>query len=490
MSPTTKKNKRTVFYYSSDSDSDSDYVYESDEGDIIEEEFENKCKKRTLNNDEEQIGSKRKREQLDNDDEEPDKKKPKIDEKKQNDIIIYNFDDQKDDDILSFFINNILNPTKPPPNKEPVKTRKTIAKKKPIVNLCPNPMCDHKIDTDLEMCVTPQAVETIQELIQIGRLYHCKKRRTYYGINLRIVCGLESVLKELDDVVGMTEVKLDIVQQILYFTQPIENLKPCGSCIDCKQGDTCIKTINVDMLHGIVSGPPGVGKTMLAKILCKIYAAMGILSKGTFTSVRRSDLVGEYLGHTAVKTQEVIDKCEGGMLFIDEAYSLGSPEGRDSFAKECVDTLTLNLTEGKTKFILYIAGYKDALDINFFSQNEGLRRRFPFEYNIKPYKGRELAKILTYTINAQSWKYDDASYEELEDFIASKGDIFKYNGGDMETLFLYSKIHRNKRIMFKKNIDRKLITYEDILEGFKVFIRHRKSEDMEDDIKPYNFMYI
>lgn len=355
------------------------------------------------------------------------------------------------------------------------------------VEPCPNPECDH-LEGDIEMVLTPSCIETISQLINLGKLYHCKNRRTYYGINLRIICKLTEPLKELDNVIGMDDVKLDIVQQILHFTQPIENKDPCKKCDDCLSNDTCMQNINVDMLHSIVSGPPGVGKTMLAKILCKIYASMGILSKGTFTVARRSDLIGKYLGHTAVQTQKIIDSCEGGMLFIDEAYSLGSPEGRDSFAKECVDTITLNLSEDKKKnFILFIAGYTDALNNNLFSQNEGLRRRFSFEYNIQPYSGVEITKILVKMMELQKWKFDMKSYDELEDFMVANQSSFKYNGGDAETLLLNTKIHRNKRLLFSKNIDKKLITVGDIKLGYDAFIRHRKIE--KDVETTYNFMY-
>merc|ERR1711991_1200935 len=102
---------------------------------------------------------------------------------------------------------------------------------------------------------------------------------------------------------------------------------------------------NDDMLHTVITGPPGVGKTELGRILGHIYKGMGVLKKGHLKIVKRSDLIGKYLGHTAAKTQDVIDECSGGVMFIDEAYSLCNKEGRDSFSKECIDTLNQNLTE-------------------------------------------------------------------------------------------------------------------------------------------------
>ena len=140
-----------------------------------------------------------------------------------------------------------------------------------------------------------------------------------------------------------------------------------------------------DMMHAVITGSPGCGKTTFIEILAKIYVKMGILKKGHIVKVRRDQLIGKYLGHTAVQTQERITEATGGILLIDEAYSLGNPEGRDSFAKECIDTLNQALSEKKKDFICIIAGYKDALDSSFFAYNEGLRRRFPFRYDIAKY---------------------------------------------------------------------------------------------------------
>src|SRR4029078_8344221 len=124
----------------------------------------------------------------------------------------------------------------------------------------------------------------------------------------------------------------------------------------------------------------------------KVYKEMGVLSKGHFTLVTRSDLIAKYLGQTAIKTQEVINNCEGGVMFIDEAYALGHSEGRDSFSKECLDTLNQNLSE-KRDFLCIIAGYKDALEKCFFSMNDGLARRFNFRYDIESYTPEELMEI-------------------------------------------------------------------------------------------------
>ena len=134
---------------------------------------------------------------------------------------------------------------------------------------------------------------------------------------------------------------------------------------------------------------------------------MNIENRYPFIIAKRSDLIGQYLGETSIKTQSLIDKCEGGILFIDEAYSLGNDEQRDSFSKECLDTINLNLSENKKKFICIIAGYKESLNNSFFAYNEGLRRRFPFIYNIENYNYKELEKIFYKMINDINWKIID-----------------------------------------------------------------------------------
>jgi len=93
------------------------------------------------------------------------------------------------------------------------------------------------------------------------------------------------------------------------------------------------------MLHTVIEGPPGCGKSKLGKLFAEIYAGLGIIKSKRFQLVKRTDLVGEYLGHTEHRTQEIIDKAEGGVLFIDEAYSLGNEGKRDSFSKAAIDVI-------------------------------------------------------------------------------------------------------------------------------------------------------
>ena len=116
-----------------------------------------------------------------------------------------------------------------------------------------------------------------------------------------------------------------------------------------------------------IFGPPGTGKTEIAKIIGKIFCNMGVLSRNIFKKATRSDLIAGYLGQTAMKTRDIMQDCIGGVLFIDEAYALGNPEKRDSFAKECIDTLCEGLSDNKENLMVIIAGYEEDLKKCFFS---------------------------------------------------------------------------------------------------------------------------
>lgn len=152
-------------------------------------------------------------------------------------------------------------------------------------------------------------IETIDDLIEIGKMYKPGERKKY-NINLVALNKLVEPLTDLKRMIGMPKLKKAILDQVIYFLQDFEEK-------------------NTHMMHTIIEGPPGSGKTEVAKILAKIYARLGFLKKDKVTSVRRSDLIGQYLGQTAIKTQKAIDSAKGGVLLIDEAYSLGNPEGRD-----------------------------------------------------------------------------------------------------------------------------------------------------------------
>jgi SpoVK/Ycf46/Vps4 family AAA+-type ATPase len=321
-------------------------------------------------------------------------------------------------------------------------------------------------------------INDISDLIKFGKMY---KEDHNYAINLKRLYNLIPTLEKLENVVGMENVKKNIINQIIYFLSGLD--------------------VNDDMLHTVITGPPGIGKTLLGNIIGEIYYKLGIVNGNgkkyidpitkeekdyVFKIAKRSDLIGEYLGHTAIKTQKVIDECEGGVLFIDEAYSLGNEDKKDIYSKECIDTLNQNLTEKKTQFICIIAGYPNDLDKCFFSVNDGLKRRFPFKYNIDKYTPTELTHILMLMIKKKNWKLDNKLFfDEIIEFMKINYDKFPNYGGDIETLFFNIRIIHSLRTIGKLPSVKKYITIEDIKEGLKIYI---KSQNIEN--KKYLDFYI
>jgi len=357
-------------------------------------------------------------------------------------------------------------------------------------DLCNNPLCDHK--TIKEEPILPEIfniniteINNINDLIYLGKRYHCKKQTMFRGLNMRLMCNLVTPLLELNTMIGLTNVKQRMTEQILFFLQGFNTNSKCNNCVDCSFNLPCIQT-NSEMMHTVITGPPGVGKTSVARIIGKVYKAMGILSTGEFKEATRTDFFGQYLGHTANKTQKFIDSCMGGVLFIDEAYSLGHKEQRDSFSKEVLDTLNKNLSD-RRDLLCIIAGYEKELEECFFSANDGLRRRFTFKYVVEGYNSNELKEMFEYKVKNENWVLDIDDNDLLMFFMSNK-EKFPFYGGDIETLFLQCKISHGKRMPD----DRKRLTYQDISNGFETFVSNRKHKKIKTNTEEeYNFnMYV
>jgi hypothetical protein len=244
-----------------------------------------------------------------------------------------------------------------------------------------------------------------------------------------------------------------------------------------------------DFMHTVIYGPPGSGKTEVAKIIGRIFSNLGILNKKIFKKVSRNDLVAGYLGQTAIKTKDMIKASLGGVLFIDEAYSLGNSEKRDSFAKECVDTLCEALSEHKHNWMVIIAGYEKELNDCFFSLNEGLNSRFTWRFKLDPYKANELKSIYEKQVRDYGWTIATGSnkgHELPESWFASKMDYFTTYGRDMETLFTKTKIAHGRRVFCLPVSEKKIITIDDLENGFKLFIDNPEVKDRKErGVGPY-----
>jgi hypothetical protein len=198
---------------------------------------------------------------------------------------------------------------------------------------------------------------------------------------------------------------------------------------------------------------------------------LGILKKGIFKKVTRSDLVAGYLGQTAMKTKDVINECIGGVLFIDEAYSLGNIEKRDSFSKECIDTLCEALSDHKDDLMVIIAGYESELKDCFFSYNQGLESRFTWRFKTENYKPDDLFKIFLKKVKDSGWTVEENSKINSEWF--EKNMIyFKFFGRDIETMFSKIKVAHGRRIFSKPESHRKKIIFADLEKGFEMFLKN------------------
>ena len=207
--------------------------------------------------------------------------------------------------------------------------------------------------------------------------------------------------------------------------------------------------------------------------MAELYAGLGYLDKGHIVKVKRNDLIGPYLGQTSNRTSQILEKAKGGVLFIDEAYQLGNTSDKDTYSKECLDALNQALTENKSEFICIIAGYEKALKESFFSRNEGLERRFPYKFSLKEYSGSELQEIFSIMCSDKKWTHDPFKIpEKLE---------FKENGGDMEKMFHFAKIHHTRRVINSNNFKRKHLTKEDIEKTYEHFKNKEKETDNNND---------
>ncbi len=254
-------------------------------------------------------------------------------------------------------------------------------------------------------------------------------------------------LQDLDKLVGLEDLKDQIAMQIVFFLQ------------DLNSGE--------EMMHTAIMGPPGMCKTTVSEIIAKIYAELGFLSRGHVVTASRADLIGQYLGETAIKTRDVLDRAEGGVLLLDEAYQLGDPQGRDSFASECVNAINQHLSENTDDFMCIVAGYKDKMYKNFFSMNPGLDRRFSWKFTLKPYTSQNLVDIFRYQLEKRKWTYDETV--DIKKYINDNKDFFKHNGGDTQVFFDKCKMCHAQRIFTLKEYTKKHLTADDIQEGFKAF---------------------
>jgi SpoVK/Ycf46/Vps4 family AAA+-type ATPase len=311
----------------------------------------------------------------------------------------------------------------------------------------------------------------IQDIIELSRTYQNsrkrKRERSDYNFDIDRLKKCIPMLKKLNNLVGMEEIKKNVVDQVLFYAQELNTN---------------------EMMHICLTGPPGVGKTTVGKILAELYCSMGFLETNKFKIADRASLIGGYLGQTALKTKKVLNDSLGGVLFLDEVYSFGSgKDDGDSYSKECIDTINQFLSEHTENFIMIVAGYKDEVDRCFFSVNAGLRRRFPWTYDIKEYTPVNLKEIFIHQVKENGWSFEeDFDFNALEKIFQQK-EYFKDNGGSCLGLFDKTKISHSRRVFGKLRKYKMYLSLDDVLSAFELI---KKQFLLKKDNSPPYGMYV
>lgn len=229
--------------------------------------------------------------------------------------------------------------------------------------------------------------------------------------------ALKEIEEEMSALVGMDEMK-KMVKEVYAWIY-----------INKKREEQGLK-VGKQALHMMFKGNPGTGKTTVARLLGKLFLQMNVLSKGHLIEAERADLVGEYIGHTAQKTRDLIKKAIGGILFIDEAYSLARG-GEKDFGKEAIDTLVKHMEDKQHEFVLILAGYSKEMD-HFLSLNPGLYSRFPLVIDFPDYTVEQLMEISAKMMVEREYVFSPEAERKLrEHLLAVKMDSYpgKFSNG-------------------------------------------------------------
>ena len=253
----------------------------------------------------------------------------------------------------------------------------------------------------------------------------------------------KTALEQLDELVGLYDIKKQI-HKILNYTKATKNRD------------------KLPMLHMLFKGPSGSGKTEIARLVGQVLKENNILSKGTFTEVSRSDLIAGYVGQTALKTQAIIKKAKGGVLFIDEAYSLATKSEED-FGAECISTLIKGMEDYRQDLCVIFAGYEKEMK-KLLQSNSGFRSRIQFELTFKNYTAEELYEIFKKMAKEDKYKLSNSIKPILlEHFEKARTNENFGNGRYVRSFFEKVKIEQADRVVTNNSNGINIITKSDVL---------------------------
>lgn len=251
---------------------------------------------------------------------------------------------------------------------------------------------------------------------------------------------IEDLKKELDNYIGLGEVKREVNNLINMAT------------VFKRREETGLPNADFS-LHMVFTGNPGTGKTMIARLMARVYRSLGILSKGQLVEVDRSGLVAGYVGQTAIKTSKVIEKALGGVLFIDEAYALNGKSEND-FGQEAIDTILKAMEDHRDDLVVIVAGYTELMD-RFIHSNPGLESRFNRFLMFEDYTPEQMVAIFKMQCKKGCYVLAQGTEELVRDFIAeeSADDSFG-NARGVRNLFEHILVAQNNRLAKMENVTR------------------------------------
>jgi len=264
---------------------------------------------------------------------------------------------------------------------------------------------------------------------------------------------LEDILVELDELIGLEEIKFE-VSTLVNMTK-INNIRKSRG----------LKTVTISR-HMVFTGSPGTGKTTIARIIARIYKSLGTLSKGHLVETDRAGLVAGYIGQTAANVKKVVESAIGGILFIDEAYSLTYSKDSADFGKEAIDALVKLMEDNRENLIVIVAGYENEMK-NFINSNPGLASRFSKYIGFKDYTPEELFDIFMLLANKNMFMISKDAIPEIKNFLEnkSKEEGFGNGRGVRNSFEKLLEIQANRIVTIENISDEELqmITLEDVI---------------------------
>lgn len=260
---------------------------------------------------------------------------------------------------------------------------------------------------------------------------------------------IEEIKKEMDAIVGLTKVKEYVFSLEEYYK------------VQKRRQEEGLKTSEVSK-HMIFTGSPGTGKTTIARIISKYLKAIGVLTGGQLVEVSRADLVGRYVGHTAPLTNQVISSAIGGVLFIDEAYSLYRGKD-DSFGLEAIDTLVKGIEDNRENLIVILAGYSNEMQ-EFLTSNSGLKSRFPNVINFPDYTGEELLQISKSIAKSKGYTIDEGADSALVSYFNAVQAVRPADAGNgrlARNKIEEAILNQSKRLVVEANAELSVLMSQD-----------------------------